>query len=702
MERKRRIIAVNGLLFALLTACFVACGMIVFEENSPEKETITSKMLNQLLTVTHYNQLQMDDEFSQKAFESIIDHFDPNKRFFLKSDLEKLGQYRSQLDEFYPNGDLTFFEALFPIVVEREKEVIEMVEKLVEKPFEFKEGEKFQVDADSIDYCGSSKELKRRWSQYLQYMINDKVYQLVKKQSLDSAAEIKPMIELEQEARSSIAKRHREWFDRMEKLERADHFATYINGIMSVYCPHTTYLPPKDKEDFDIEFSGKLEGIGATLSVKEGYIHVEKIVPGSASWKAGELKAGDVILEVGQADGEPVDVYDMRLDKAVRLIRGPKGTEVRLTIKKVTGEINVISIVRDVVILEETYAKSVIIKSKAADQAFGYLNLESFYADFNNRNGRNCAKDVLKELKALKKSGVSGLILDLRNNGGGSLTDAIDMAGYFIRTGPIVQVDGVNEAPKTYADYNPLVQFDLPLVVMVNEYSASASEIFAAAMQDYHRGVIIGTGTYGKGTVQRFYPLDQVAKAYNIEIKEGSLGEVKETIAKFFRVNGGATQLRGVTPDIILPDNYMYLDMGEASYPYALPWKEIAPATYDTISRSYNYQGVIQNAQGRIDTSSYFNKVKESAKYVKWNSEQTTLPLYYEDYARYKEMKDEKAKAVEAKSDSIVDWSISFHVENLAQFETDTIAKDRMEKFRRSITRDQYIREALRVVEEMQ
>ena len=701
MDKKRNKIAFNAVLFGLFITCFVACGMIVFEEDSPEKEAITSKMISELLSVTHYNQVSLDDDFSKKAFTSLLDHFDPNKRFLLQSDVEKLREFENSIDDFYPKGELKFFEVLYPLVDKREKEVIEMVEKLLEKPIEFPAGADFQADADSLDFCSSNKELKLRWSQYLQYMINDKIYQLSKRQSEDSTAQQKDFKALEIEARAHIAKRHREWFDRLEKLERADRYSTYMNAIMAVYCPHTTYFPPKDKEDFDIEFSGKLEGIGATLSVKEGYIHVEKIVPGSASWKAGELKAGDIILEVAQAEGDPVDVYDMRLDKAVRLIRGPKGTEVRLTIKKVTGEVKVISIIRDVVVLEETYAKSIILQSKGSDKSYGYLNLESFYADFNNRNGRNCAKDVLKELKALKKSGVSGLILDLRNNGGGSLTDAIDMAGYFIKTGPIVQVDGVNEAPKTYSDFNPMVQFDLPLVVMVNEYSASASEIFAAAMQDYHRGVIIGTGTYGKGTVQRFYPLDQVAKAYNVELAEGSYGEVKETIAKFFRVNGGATQLRGVTPDIVIPDNYMYLDMGESSYPYALPWKAIPPASYDTVERQYDFAALVEQAQNRIDTNNYFNKVKESAAYLKRNTDQTVVPLTYDEYAAYKAQKDEEAKKVEAKSDSISDWTITFHVEDAASFKTDTIALDRMEKFSKSITRDQYIREALRVVEGM-
>ncbi|MFT6747751.1 MAG: carboxyl-terminal processing protease, partial [Glaciecola sp.] len=547
----------NPILLLLIAVCFAACGMVISKSVTSNKDTKTGDLIAKLVRNTHYNQLQINDDFSKNAFDALLDYSDPNKRFFIQKDIDALRKHELLVDDYFIQSDLAFFDDFFPLIEKREMKIEKLIFKILENPIEFDEMSDVQTDPDSLSYCKTEKELKKRWRKNLAFMINDKLYYLEKKQKNDTTTSdtvkvIKTLAELEIQAREQILKRHKEWFKRLSKLEKDDRLSNYFNALLSVYCPHTQYYPPKDKEDFDIGFTGKLEGIGATLSMRDGYIKVEKIVAGSASWKAGDLKAGDLILEVAQGDEPPVDVYDMRLDKAVRLIRGPKGTEVRLTIKKVSGNTEVISIIRDLVVIAETYAKSVLLKDTSSNDQFGYIHLASFYADFNNRNGRRCSKDVLKELRALKKHNVKAVILDLRNNGGGSLTDAIEMAGYFIKAGPIVQVDGVGEDPKVYSDVNPLVQYQGGLIVMVNEFSASASEIFAAAIQDYKRGVVIGTNTYGKGTVQRFYPLKQVAKAYDVDLKGEEIGEVKETIAKFFRINGGATQLRGVAPDVVL------------------------------------------------------------------------------------------------------------------------------------------------------
>ncbi len=694
-------ITINPVLLILLVFCFVACTKDAYKSKTTEEDALIANLIHKLVANTHYNQLKIDDEFSKQAFKSLLGFTDPNKRFFLEKDVKKLKTHELLLDNYFSNANLEMFDEYFPLVSEREKKVSEMVLKLLESPITFKTVVDIQIEADSLNYCKSKKELKNRWKKSLAFMINDRLYQLEKKQLKDTSEVKKTMEELEVEAREHVSKKHKEWFKRLSRLEKNDRLANYFNAILAVYCPHTNYFPPKEKEDFDIGFSGKLEGIGATLSVKDGYIRVEKIVPGSASWKAGDLEAGDLILEVAQGEKAPVDVYDMRLDKAVRLIRGPKGTEVRLTIKKVSGDIEVISIVRDIVVIAETYAKSVLVKDSVGGELYGYISLASFYADFNNRNGRRCSKDVLKELRALKKDSVEGVILDLRNNGGGSLSDAIEMAGYFIAAGPIVQVDGVGEAPQVYKDVNPTVNFSKPLIVLVNHYSASASEIFAAAIQDYGRGMILGTNTFGKGTVQRFYPLSGVAKAYDLELGGQKIGEMKETIAKFFRINGGATQLRGVAPDVVLPDNYMFLDLGEKAYDFALEWKSIPKATYTEFTYPYVISELAKNQQARVDTTKYFKQTTIAAKFIKEGNDNSIYTSDYTVHKADKQKRDKESKEIEDGKKKVLDWSVDFHSTSKEVFLSDTISRDRMKAFAKTIKGDMYIREAIKALQTM-
>lgn len=688
----------NPLVLLLLVLCVGACGMMAFnnEENTDEKAVVS--LVNKLVAYTHYNKVELNDEYSKKAFQEIIKTFDGNKRFFTQEDIEKLSKHSLKVDDYFNSASMDLFNDLYPIVLKNEKWVQELVIEMLKSPITFSSLTDVQTNPDSLDYAKDKTELKERWKQNLAFMINDRLYQLEKRQETDSTLKNESFESLEKKAREYVLEKHTEWFKRMEKEERGDRFAMYVNALIAIYCPHTQYFPPNDKEDFDIGFSGKLEGIGATLSEKNGYITVEKIVAGSASWKQKELEVGDVILEVAQGSAKPVDIYDMRLDKAVRLIRGPKGTEVRLTVKKVNGTTKVISIIRDVVIIEETYAKSILLKENNSSNVYGYISLESFYADFNNKNGRKCSKDVLKELQNLSKHGVKGIILDLRDNGGGSLSDAVEMAGYFIKAGPIVQVDGSGQAPEVYPDVDPRMQCDVPLVVLINGFSASASEIFAAAIQDYRRGIIIGTNSYGKGTVQRFFPLDQVAAAYNLTGTPAQLGEVKQTVAKFFRINGGATQLKGVKPDVVLPESYMYLDMSEGSYDYALPWKAIARAEYDTFVYPYSLQKVAAEAQKRVDTTAYFLKLKNQAKQIKTSQDASKYPLSYKAYKAVKDKNEKVNKEYEVKKEKITDWTVQFHSEDVNLLAKDTLSAERLNKFKETVEQDRHVREAVKIL----
>ncbi len=680
-----------------------ACSAVAIKESTKsEKEVAVVDLTKKLVTDLHYNNQELNDEFSKKVFEMLLKNIDPNKRFLLQKDIEKLSVFKFKIDDALITNDLTVFDTYFEIIESREKAAQKIFHSILSKKINLELKDSFDIDADKYDFAKDKKELKTRWNGYISTQVLEKLYSLEKNQNEnDSIVEKKSLKELEEKARKHVEKRHSEWFKRLNQLERADRFSTFVNSILAVYGPHTSYYPPKDKEDFDISMSGKLEGIGATLTVKDGYIKVSKVIAGSASWKQGDLEAGDLILEVAQADSTPVDVYDMRLDKAVRLIRGPKGTEVRLTVKKVDGSRQVIPIIRDVVVIAETYAKSLVMKQEGDSSNYGYIHLGSFYAEFGKRNGKRCSKDVLKQIESLKKSDVEGIVLDLRNNGGGSLSDAVDMVGYFIKYGPVVQVDGVGQAPQEYTDRDPDIQFKKPLVVMINNFSASASEIFAAAIQDYNRGVIVGSNSFGKGTVQRFFGLSEVADQYGVHKDKKELGDVKQTIAKFFRINGGATQLKGVEPDVKLPDVYEHIEIGEKEYDHALAWSSIKPAAYQTFEFDFNIPNLQSNSQARLDGSEYFKSVQAYSKAIEKANNETVYPLDYEAFKSYKVKRKEESDAVKVKEDSIANWTVQLNKIDLYEAKSDTVLQERLSKFVDNTSDDQYIRESLRILSEM-
>lgn len=694
---KKILFALSGVMIVVLVACSAAAAV----KETSDKEKAVLNITKEFTAQTHYNKQDLNDEFSKKAFECFLDNIDPNKRFLLKKDVESLEKYKFKIDDALKTQDVSLFNLYNDLIVEREAKVEKMVFKILKQPIDLSTKDSIELDPDKIDFAEDEKELKARWTGYIDSRVVNEMYYEQKKIEESDTLPAKSLTVLEEEAREKVKSRIEDWFKRIAQQERADRFSNYVNSILEVYGPHTGFFPPKDKEDFDINMSGKLEGIGATLTTKDGYIKVSKIIAGSASWKQGDLEAGDLITAVAQGDSTPVDVVNMRLDKAVQLIRGPKGSEVRLTVKKVDGTSVIIPIIRDVVVIEETYAKSLLLKQQADSLNYGYIHLGSFYAEFGKANGKRCSEDVLQQIKALQASNVEGLILDLRNNGGGSLGDAVDMVGYFIENGPVVQVDGSGGIPQSYDDEDPKIQFDKPLVVMVNYFSASASEIFAAAIQDYNRGVIIGTNTFGKGTVQRFYPLNQVAKQYRIPAPNEDLGATKQTIAKFFRINGGATQLKGVKPDILLPDAYDEIEIGEKEYDYALPWTSIRPANYTPIKQSIPLDQLTSSAQKRIDTSSYFQSVKKNALMVKETRNDTKIPLNFEEYKAYKESRKKISDGAKIKEVKILDMTAQFNKLDLFTAQSDTVLQTRLQKFKEDVEKDHYIRESLRVLSQM-
>lgn len=695
-------------------AAFTLSSYIVYETRTPvsndsassesnKKDEVLMQVLINSLKSSHYNPKQINDDFSEDVFDLYLKRLDYAKRFLLQEDVDKLSKYKVQIDDAIKGSDYEFFDLSYDILSKRIKESRNYYEELLAEPFDYSEGGRLELDEEKRPFQPTKKELEQLWSQLLKYQMMARIHEMEEKQE-DAKTEndtvtIRSFEEMEAKARKSLMKSNKRFFDRMEKWNRDDLKEVYINSIMNVFGPHTGYFPPKDKENFDISMSGQLEGIGAQLQEKDGYIKVTRIVPGSASYRQGELQEGDIILKVGQASESPVDVVDMRLDDAVKLIRGKKGTEVRLTIKKITGQTKEIAIVRDIVVLAETYAKSALLENET-DKKVGYIKLPKFYADFNKTGGRSAAKDVKTELEKLKKENVSGIILDLRGNGGGSLRDAIQMTGHFVKQGPVVQVKGRYTKPEVMKDNDISVVYDGPLVVMINHFSASASEILAAAIQDYNRGIIMGSkSSFGKGTVQRFLELDRALTAADRDLRP--LGALKVTTQKFYRINGGATQIKGVDPDIMFPDMYNHLDIGEREHDHVMEWDEIPPATYTAWSPTYNEDEVIVSSKKRINANNVMQKIDENGMRLKAESENTVVSLKYEEYV----IKQKELEAREKEYKDLLSPIEAFHVSNLnsdlEEIQSDTIKTDINEKWIKKLKKDVQLNEAVYVISAM-
>ena len=684
-------------------------GLTCTNKNTDDltKDAMQINVIRNILAGIHYTDVEINDAFSKKIFDTYLEQSDYNKRLFTKKDVDKLKAYEDKIDDDLLNNRYRIFDLVYNILEARINETEKYYKEILSEPFDYTVDEEIELDHDKLEYAANSAELKERWRKSLKYQVLTKIHNKLNAQELalekSDTVTVKSVAELEKDARSKILKDHEQWYERLKKLKREDRFADYLNAVTSSYDPHTNFFPPKDKENFDISISGRLEGIGATLQETDGYIKVTRIVPGSASYRQGELETGDLILKVGQGEDDAIDIVDMRLDEAVQLIRGPKGTEVRLTVRKIDGSEQVIPIIRDIVILDETYAKSAIVKDSLSGKSFGYIKLPKFYADFTNTGGRNSSSDVAKEIKKLKKEGVDGIIFDVRDNGGGSLQDVITMSGLFIEKGPIVQTKARVGGARVYPDNDPRIQFNGPLVVMINSLSASASEIFAAAIQDYNRGIIVGSkSSYGKGTVQRFENMDNYVNSGYDNIKP--LGSMKMTTSKFYRINGGATQLKGVESDIIIPDNYMYIEIGEKELDNALEWDEIKPAEYKKWPEGIkNYDQIMSESKKRIANDSTFQLIEQNAKRFQELRDETKFSLNLEQYRTdRKEEKKEADKYVGLMKKNVPNLSVKTLSEDNKVIEMDSTKASSFEQLNKNLKRDKYLWEAIQIIEDME
>lgn len=723
----------------LLVVIGLAVGLWSFmpkeKASDPEKDKMLMELLTFVIEKGHYNPAKIDDTFSKGVYKDYLNALDPSKRFFLQSDIDEFAKYETQIDDQIINKDLTFFDLTYTRLMQRMDESKDYYKEALSKPFDYKKNESINTDYEKLPFAKNTSELKERWR--LQVKLSA-LSSLVEKQKLEDdlakdknksieeklkiykeslGGEITPEQEkkfiaehekkknqspksyeqLEKETRESTLTSLNDNFSFIKDLDREDWFSIYVNAIASRFDPHTSYFGPSEKEKFDVSMSGKLEGIGARLQKKNDFTEITELISGGPAWRGKQLEAGDVVLKVAQADAEPVDVVGMRLDDVVKKIKGPKGTEVRLTVKKQDGTIKVITIIRDEVEIEETYVKSSVVEKDG--YKYGIIYLPKFYIDFEDQNSRDAGKDVALEVERLKKEGVQGIVMDVRDNGGGSLKTVVDIAGLFINQGPIVQIKSAAGKKEVLYDKDPKVQWDGPLVVMINEFSASASEILAAALQDYKRAVVIGSKqSYGKGTVQNVIDLNQFVRGSTY----GDLGALKTTTQKFYRINGGSTQLEGVKSDIAIPDRYAYLKMGEKDIDNAMPWDKIDAADYKVWDKQNNFDLAIQKSRERMSNNAQLNLIDDNAKWLDERNKENVYSLNIDKFKAEQKALDEKNK----KYKPIVDYKNAFEFRSLPyeveETNKDSVLKEKRDRWHESLSKDIYIEEAIHILNDLQ
>jgi len=715
----------------LLLAVFVAaasCSFTTKTINDPEKDKVLIELITYVLEKTHFASKDFNDDFSSEVYNKFINDIDPLKRYFLSADIEEFSKYEYLIDDQLKNKDISFFELVHTRLEQRMEEAKSVYKEVLQTPFDFYADNTINIDYDNIAYAKNKEELKARWREQLKFSTistyhdikEEQRFQLEGKDKEESKVtneddinfpsdnEIKVKLrdpnfkaksdtEIEKEARESTLTSLEDYFSFMSDLNRDDYFAIYLNSIVEQFDPHTNYMAPQMKDRFDTAMSGKLEGIGARLQKQRESVKVVEIISGGPAWRGEELEVGDLITRVRQdGETESVGIGGMRLDDAVNLIKGPKGTKVTLTIKKLDGSFQDITIVRDVVELEETYAKSAVIEKDG--KKYGLIDLPRFYFDMSNQNGRNAASDVKEEVKRLKTEGVEGLVLDLRNNGGGSLKAAIDIAGLFIDRGPVVQVASGDGKIDVLQDRSNSVDWDGPLVILVNEISASASEILAAAMQDYKRAIVIGSKqTYGKGTVQNVIDLNRWLR----NNQHGDLGALKVTTQKFYRINGGSTQLQGVLSDVVVPNRLSFIDVGERDYANPMPYDKIAPASYKPWEGVFELEETIANSKERMAQNPQLRLIEEQARWIRERRDNTLVPLNYERYIADIERNRERNKQFEALSEYQNNLMFSSHIKEQEEKRMDDDLAEKRTRWHKNLSQDVYVEEAVHVLEDL-
>jgi carboxyl-terminal processing protease len=673
---------------------------ITLKKENPNKDKLLLEIISYVLDRGHFDPKDINDEFSENVYMSYLENIDGQHRFFLKSDINAFNSYRYLIDNEIKNTQVEFFNLSFEKLMERMAQVEGFYKSLLETPFDFSIKDEINLDFKKASYANNLIELRAIWRKRLKLnaleRFTSKKDEEAQKLKKDETYVMKTDNELEEKAREIISENMDAFFERYNDLNRKNWFSIYINSIVLQFDPHTSYLAPSEKDRFDASMSGEFEGIGARLQKRNQEVKIVEVISGGPVWRDELLEIGDIILKVAQPNKEAVDISGMRLDDSIKLIKGPKGTQVILTIKHVDGAIEDVKVTRDVVILEETYARSSLITNDK--ESFGLIELPKFYINFQDYNQRNAATDVKKELEQLKQKNVKGIILDLRNNGGGSLKTVVEMAGYFIKEGPVVQVKSTGGKKEVLKDIDPSIVWDGPLVILVNEFSASASEIIAAALQDYKRAIILGSKqTFGKGTVQNVFDLNRMITGGTY----GDLGALKVTTDKFYRINGRSTQLEGVKSDVVFPNRYSYVDMGEKDQDNPLAWDSITPAFYKPFEGMNNYEYSLSRSKQRIKDNPFITLIDEQALWIKKQQENY---IYSLDFKSYKATRQSN-KTYSERFKKLGEYESSLEFQWLPEARLEVEVNDdliiKRKRWQKSLKKDIYISEAIEILKDL-
>ena len=668
-----------------------------FSENT-SKDKLLMELIAYFMQRGHFDPKDISNDFSEDFYDTFLEMLDGQKRYFLKKDIAQFDRYKYALDDEFRALQTNFFDLVYTRYLERRNETKSFYLEILEKPFDFNKKEEINIDYENQQYPGTLRLKVEKWRKQLKLstlnILHNKLEEEEKLVAKDESYVPKTFEVLEKEAREITLENMENYFSLMEDVREEDWFGSYLNAFVTQFDPHSVYFAPVDKDRFDASMSGKYEGIGARLTKRNQVIKIVDVISGGPIWRDQSIEVGDQIMMVRQEEGDPVDVQSMRLDDAIKLIKGPADTTVYLTIKRVDGTIEEVAIKRDTVELEESYLKSSLIQK--GGRTFGLIHLPKFYVDFKDYKERNAAKDMEQEIIRLKQKGVQGLVIDLRNNGGGSLQTVVDMAGFFIDEGPVVQVKTSDAGSKVLKDRDGKTLWDGPLVIMVNELSASASEILAAAMQDYERAVVLGSKqTFGKGTVQNIIELNRFVSKSTY----GDLGALKFTTEKFYRITGKSTQLEGVYSDVVAPDQYAYVDIGEKDEVNPLVWDQIASASFNKWNGYQNYQQVIENSAARVANDTLFQLIDKNAKWVRRQQDKNDFSLNYKLFSN-EITKDEsfadQFEILNKYTNSLRFKSLPYE---LAKMKTDTLLAEKRKRWQKSLNKDMYVNEAVSILE---
>jgi len=693
---------------------FAPLMTLMFCFNSPQNDeekmqTIMISVKN-TLSYLHYSPKPINDAYSADVFDKYLEMMDPAKKFLLQSDVDEFTKHKTKLDDYLNRGDISFFNLTVDRLNARTKEVEKLSQDILSKPINFDENEELILEPKLKAYPKNQEELRNEWKKFIKYNILQEIETLnakeqTQKEKKDSVNKfkLKDTIKLQiltpqqkqAKATDEVKDLLTSMFKRYDKRKKMDWFSVYMNAYTEVFDPHTNYFSPQDKEDFDVSFKGKVIGIGATIQESKGKIKIGTLVVGAPAWKSKQISEGDEILKVkSKKDEEPINVTGMLVDEAVRFIRGEKGTEVVLTLRKKDGSIKEVKMIREEVAIEDTFARSIIVNSPNGKK-YGFINLPGFNADFEDAKGRNASDDIKAELIKLKAQNVEGIILDLRNNGGGSLTEVVDIMGLFMKNGPVVQVKDGNGKIQVLKNKQNDPIWTGPLVIMQNELSASASEILAGAMQDYGRAVIVGSPqSFGKGTVQTFVELNRFLNTSD------DFGALKLTIQKFYRVNGKSTQLKGVDSDIPMKDIFTYEEIGERYDNYALPWDQVSTSGFAPLN-TLNMSNLVSNSAKRLTQNKNYQLLLESAQWKEKldKEEKVTLNLKeFESLMKARKEQIEKFKSLIKFNNGL---NFTLHADEAKRGKTDEVFAKKSENWLKNLKRDIYLQETVNIISEM-